>query len=187
MYFKIDPYTKKQYYLTEQEIEKIEKLQDRYRIEERFYNTFKEFGLDERYFKKRQTEYDKKAKGNYSPFAFINAIFNELTFDYAKRKDYSSLSSMYHAMAYFLYEFNIDRGHKHNFFFYLYESQKMDLYYQKQTGFKEKVQIMTSGKGCACSKCYELEGKKFTIDEALEKMPIPVKDCENGFCNCSYI
>jgi len=190
VYFKVDPYTKKQYYLNEQEARKIEKLQDRYRIEERFYNRFKDFGLTEQYFKKRQIDYEKKAGRNYLVFAFLNSLFNELTLDYAKRKDYQSLKCMYHAMGYFLYEFNIDRGHNHNFFFYLYESQKMDLYYhksiEKQTGIKNKVGIMTSGKAYACSKCYELEEKTFTIDEALEKMPIPVKDCGNGFCKCSY-
>jgi phage FluMu protein Com len=191
VYFKIDPYSNKQYYLTEQEAPKIEKLQDRYRIEERFYNRFKENDLPERYFKKRQEDYNKKAGGDYSPFAFINSIFNELKLNHTKRNDFFTLKNMYQSMAYFLYEFNVDRGHNHNFFPYLYESRKMELYdyksQEKQLGFKMKVEIMTSGKGDACNKCYELEGKKFTIDEALEKMPIPVKDCENGFCRCSYL
>ena len=116
---------------------------------------------------------------------------NEFIKDYAKRKDYQSLKCMYHTMAYFLYEFNIDRGHEHNFFHYLYESKRMELYdYQSQEreyGQKMKVEIMTSGKEYSCKNCYVLHGKKFTIHEALEKMPIPVKDFENGFCNCDYI
>jgi phage FluMu protein Com len=190
VYFKVDPYTNKKYYLTEQEVSKIENLQIRYRIEERFYNLFKEYGLKEQYFKKRQADYSEKAKVYYSAFAFINSIFNELKLSHAKKNDFQNLKCMYHSMAYFLHGYNIDNEHNHDFFPYLYESRKMELYdYKsqgKQLGFKGKVEIMTSGKEHSCKKCYELKGKKLTIDEALEKMPIPVKDCENGFCNCDY-
>ena len=191
VYFKVTPYTNEKYYLTEQKAKKMEELQDRYRIEERFYNRFKEYGLKEKHFKKRREEYDKKAKGNYSAFAFLNSIFNELILGHSMKNDFYTVRNIYYTMAYFLYEFNVDRGHNHNIFHYLYESKKMELYnyksQEKQSGHKMKVQIMTFGKGYACNKCHEHEGKKFTIDEALEKMPIPVKDCEKGFCYCSYL
>lgn len=185
VYFRINPYTNKEYYLTENDADKINKLIDRYRIEEKFFNKINEYGLTEKYFKKRRNEYDKKAKGNYSAFAFVNSIFNELSLIEAKKGNWQDLSIMYWSMAYFLFDYN------QNFSSYLYESKKMELYDKKKseenTEIKYNVQILTDGKGFACEKCFKQEGKIFNIDEALKKMPIPVKDCENGFCRCSYV
>jgi len=75
----------------------------------------------------------------------------------------------------------------------LQQSHKMELYECKQQGeFIKKVRIFTGGKD-SCDACQQLDGKIFTIDEALQKMPIPNKECtfklydENrGFCRCSY-
>jgi hypothetical protein len=41
----------------------------------------------------------------------------------------------------------------------------------------------------SCSECKLLHGKKFTISEALEHMPIPVRECKNyfGYCRCIYL
>lgn len=189
VYFKKDPYTNKQYYLTETKAVDMDRVQDSFRIEEKFFNTFKTYELSERHFKKCQTANYKK--GEYSPFTFIASIFDELKIFYEKRKDYQNLSSLYYSMAFFLHEFNLDRGYNHDTFPLLYESRKMYLMYcknlEKQLGFKQRVQILTYGKGYACDKCSEQEGKKYTIDEALEKMPIPVKNCVNGFCFCFYV
>jgi len=41
-----------------------------------------------------------------------------------------------------------------------------------------------------CSKAVELNGKIFTLEEALKDCPIPDKECNNKeprFCTCSYI
>lgn len=83
-------------------------------------------------------------------------------------------------------------NHHQNFFKFLKESSKMELYYEKQqekqSGIKMKVEIIAAsgGNNPSCDKYLEKNGKKFTIDEALEKMPIPVEDCGNGFCRCMY-
>jgi hypothetical protein len=36
-----------------------------------------------------------------------------------------------------------------------------------------------------CPMCARLHHKKFSVDEALEKMPIP-RQCTSGFCTCEY-
>jgi hypothetical protein len=66
----------------------------------------------------------------------------------------------------------------------LYDFQQQE----KQSGIKMKVAIIAApgGNNPSCDKCLEQNGKKFTIDEALEKMPIPVEACGNGFCRCVY-
>lgn len=186
VFFKVDPYTNKEYYLTEDESIQINLLKERFRIEESFYNKFSEFGINEKLFEKRREKYIKMAKNNYSAFSFVTSIFNELSLQFAKKNNFSELSSLYFSMAWFLFD------HNEKYFFYLQESIKMNLYHYKQiekdTGFKYKVNIMAAvgSKNSACDKCAKQNGKSFTIDEALQEMPIPVKDCENDFCRCTY-
>lgn len=186
VFFKVDPYTKKEYFLTEDDSIQINLLKERFRIEERFFENFNEYGLTDKLFNKRRENYIKKAKNNYSAFAFVTSIFNELSLQFAKRNDFSKLHNLYYQMARFLADY------KEPFFLYLQESVKMNLYHYKQiekdTGFKHKVNIMAavSGKNPSCEKCLKQNGKSYTIDEALEEMPIPVKDCENSFCRCLY-
>ena len=75
----------------------------------------------------------------------------------------------------------------------LQQSAKMNLMKFKQAGVVEKVRILTVGED-SCKACRLLENKVFTIEEALEKMPIPCKECthklydeKKGFCRCSYL
>lgn len=41
----------------------------------------------------------------------------------------------------------------------------------------------------SCDICKKQEGKTYSIKEALEKMPIPHKDCNHkiGFCRCCWV
>ena len=71
-------------------------------------------------------------------------------------------------------------------------SRKCELLQYQQQGIK-KVRISTTGDR-ACENCKLLEGKVFSIEEALEKMPLPVKNCLHklnpdapaGWCRCLY-
>jgi hypothetical protein len=68
-------------------------------------------------------------------------------------------------------------------------------------GLQEKgathVRVATGHDALVCPKCAELGGAVFTIEEALEKMPLPVR-CDNagrrvaidndpGWCRCFYV
>lgn len=56
----------------------------------------------------------------------------------------------------------------------------------KETGVIKEVKIKTVGQS-ACTECQKLEGKTFTIDEALSTMPIPNRSCVHDFCRCAYL
>jgi phage FluMu protein Com len=94
--------------------------------------------------------------------------------------DYGFLSSLYYQMALFLNK----RGR--NFFHILQQAGKAQLENMKTMDIKE-VEILSVG---GCPSCEELNGKKFTIEDALDKMPIPNKHCSNknynNFCRCIY-
>lgn len=90
------------------------------------------------------------------------------------------LSSLYYQMALFL------NKEGKNFFHILQQARKEELEKMKTIDIKE-VEIMSVG---GCPSCEELNGKKFTIEEALDKTPIPNKNCSNkdfnNFCRCIY-
>lgn len=74
-------------------------------------------------------------------------------------------------------------------FYYLQKSAKIYLQKLKKEGYTEEVELI----GGSCSSCQKLKGKILTIDEALEQMPIPNKNCSHvlydekrGFCRCEY-
>jgi hypothetical protein len=94
-----------------------------------------------------------------------------------QRKDWQNMRMLYWQQARLLFESGQD------FFSLLQESAKCELRRYQATNV-HKVEILTTG---ACSKCQSLQGKIFTVKEALETMPIPVKDCENVFCRCTYL
>lgn len=55
------------------------------------------------------------------------------------------------------------------------------------------VEILSSGNS-SCDDCKKLDGHCFTIEQALNEMPLPVKNCQNkneqyeqcGWCRCVY-
>lgn len=55
------------------------------------------------------------------------------------------------------------------------------------------VEISTAGSNNACESCLQLSGRRFSVAEALNTMPLPCADCtqivgtQAGFCRCSYL
>ena len=76
----------------------------------------------------------------------------------------------------------------------LQRSYESDLKYFRDTCSATSVQIISVG-GQACGACSELADKVYTIDEALEEMPLPCKSCTTsasgeaaaGWCQCEYL
>lgn len=55
----------------------------------------------------------------------------------------------------------------------------------KELGRETRVEVMTANDEYVCEECRRLSQKTFTIDEALEFMPIP-RQCTSIKCRCSY-
>ncbi len=186
LYPRINFYTDEMHYLTQRELEDFEKIRSMYKAEAKFLKKFQGYGLKQKKFEKRRKKYEKKVNKlnqEYDGFAFITSIFNELVSKNFDKLSFHDLEMMYYDMAGLLYKYN------QSFFTFLKESVKMQLYHWKQiqdiqeeNGKKLYVQINTF----CCEKCRQLDGERYKVDEALEKMPIPVEDCESGFCQCCY-
>jgi len=99
------------------------------------------------------------------------------------RNDNGILGTLYHNMAILLDSEGKDA------FQMLRQSAKARLQSYKQMG----TEILDILVGDDCPGCKLLEGKVYKIDEALDQMPIPHKNCTNvrhnkrgGFCTCQY-
>jgi hypothetical protein len=137
--------------------------------------------ITEEDFDRKFEELSEKTTETPSDMDVIWTLFNELI---AKTQDYSTLKSLHYSMAIFLHKGDQD------YFQCLEISAKMELLSMKQMGI-ERVQIFNDESSCRA--CRKLNNKIFTIDEALERMPVPVRKCtldvfgmEKGFCRCFY-
>lgn len=97
----------------------------------------------------------------------------------AKRSDWQQMESIYREQA------SILRKEKRDAFQSLKEAMRCSLMHAKSQGTK-RVTVMTSRDDRTCPICNKLEGQSFSIDEALEKMPLPVKCKQEYYCRCVY-
>ena len=144
---------------------------------------FSEYGIREKDFEITKNQLIKKFEREPSNQDVLWSLFNQLI---AKTSNLHTLKMIYYEMALFLNEEGKEC------FAVSQLSRKMELMKYKKEGIK-KVQILTAGSG-SCEHCQQLEDKILTINEALEKMPIPVKECTHeladgrlGFCRCCYV
>lgn len=100
----------------------------------------------------------------------------------ARQSDWQQMKSIYFEQVDFL------RKEKRDAFHVLKEAMRCDLMYAKSSGVVKKAIVSTARDDRVCPICSKLEGQSFTIDEALGKMPIPVKCGEdNCYCRCAYV
>ena len=104
--------------------------------------------------------------------------------------DLDSLRIHYLTMADFVYEINNSDPME-----FLSQAIRTNLLQLKELYYSyPAVQVMCPH-ASHCRKAKELKGKVFTIDEALNTMPIPNRECEYrwdehkkfSFCTCSYM
>lgn len=143
-----------------------------------------EYGVVEQDFEVSKAQLSDKFKQDPSNQDVFWSLFHQLI--KKNRNDLQTLKRIYFEMALFLNEEGKD------FFTVLQLSSKMVLMMYKKAGI-DKVQILTCGTG-SCEQCRLLQDKIYTIEEALEKMPVPCKDCmkkmndkNQGFCKCCYV
>ena len=113
------------------------------------------------------------------------ASFNKTLLKAMKNSDWTELKMTYFDMALFCYE------EQRPFFQLLQEACKAELRGYEQSGVVKRVRIITA-KSASCEHCAQLHGSEYSVEGALEAMPIPVKGCTtdlgkgNGWCRCTY-
>lgn len=113
--------------------------------------------------------------------------FNKKLVELMKQGDFFSLGTTYYEMASFLK----NEGKDDSKFRELGYKMKLKVANEELEGYKKsdvitKIEIMAVENSCAL--CKELNGKVFTLREALSLRPLPVKDCTYPYgCRCTYL
>lgn len=114
-------------------------------------------------------------------------LSNHLLLGLMKKGDWQEMKTIYFAQASFLHDDGQDCMKV------LGEAHKCDLRDYARSKLIRKVEIITCGES-SCPSCRKLSGKIFTIERALNEMPLPEKDCSSepnlkskqGWCRCCY-
>ena len=111
----------------------------------------------------------------------IWAALNEKLMHSMKAGDWNELKLLYHTEADFL------RDTDKPFFRVLQESVRAEL-----RGYEERGASAVEVRGTIgaayenCNSCNQVKGKRMSVAQALDSMPIPPPDCANGMCRCWY-
>ena len=114
-------------------------------------------------------------------------VANRKLLEARKTSDWSAMKSIYNELARRLYE-----GDKQHFEV-AEAAQACELRTFAPFGV-EQVEISTGGEG-SCAQCGSLQGRRLSVSEAMDEMPLPVRNCSNqvkqrgdyGWCRCSYV
>lgn len=113
-------------------------------------------------------------------------LLNKRAGEAMKKSDFSALSGIYFQMALQKHEEEKNCQEEQR------QAQKMQLLTLKQGGVVNRVEILSKD---GCEKCKRLNGKIFSVAEAIKDSPLPViqcthklnKDAPNGWCRCTYL
>jgi hypothetical protein len=178
------------WYSTTQNMKKLVTEEDAHRIEKEISQHIEQYELlnkqdtlekSEEEMKQLQAELMESNPTATLDDAYMFLLNNKIK----KARSNSEKSSLYYLKALLL-----DNAGK-DFTKDLVESRRLELQHLKTHEFVKKVQIITSHD--CCKNCAANSDKVFTIQEALETMPLPHPGCsrplhgQNGFCHCSYL
>jgi len=177
------PETKEKVLMTEDGAKTFDEEKKRKSFEKKWLRVLENYGITDHDVRRQTEKLSEKWGQPANTVDVIWSLFNQHLIP--NETDFQQLKMIYHSMALFLSERNED------FFPLLQESIKMELLAAKQNAWAKKVEICADS---CCKTCKKLHGKIFTIDEALQEMPIPVKEClsimnkgnKQGFCFCFY-
>jgi len=135
-----------------------------------------QFGISKQQFTKHNQELtkqsDKQASVNDTVWRILNVLAGE-------KQSYFEKKQIYFEMARF------SRMEGRDTKPYIVEVARMELLDIMESGL-EKVQLNNVNDDQVCEACRAVQGKTFTISEALSDMPIP-NLCQNDECRCRYV
>jgi predicted RNA-binding Zn-ribbon protein involved in translation (DUF1610 family) len=163
IYVRTDPFNKqKTYYLKHEDALLL--------------NVIRDLQISEKAF----TEAKNKAPKGRSLGDIVWGLIGQQKLEAARKNDWQGVSFITWRQARYLYEAGREYFHIQQ------EAIKEELQGASANGVITHVKILSSRDDRTCEKCKSQDGMVFTIEEALEKMPLPVK-CDNGeMCRCKY-
>jgi len=183
IYARTLPSTRAKVLATEAEAKKIDAEWAGVHFQNEWLDSLEQYGVTKRDFELHKRRLSEESGREPSDEDVIGSLLGNLA---AKTRDLQKRKMIYYEIALFLDQQGKDP------FEALQQSARMDLMKFKKDGFVRRVSILTAGQD-SCEVCRRLQGRVLTIEEALEKMPIPCRECahrmhdeDRGFCRCRY-
>jgi hypothetical protein len=172
--------------VTSSEAELIDAEWSKIENRKRYIGMLSFYKITEADFEQRRKQLSGHGKTTAKDRDVVWSFLNELIFEYGKKLEFKQMSILYYTQALILDEAGRD------FLPVLKESRKMELLDMKRIGIK-KARIITAAGEHACNACQKLSDRVIYIEDALNIMPLPCKECSYsvysnnpGFCRCYY-
>jgi len=185
MYVRTLPDSRQRVVVTEEQAQQIEAEWAKINFRRRWLSPLAPYGVTEADLDHRKDALSRKFGREASDRDAVWSLFNAVVAVVARVSNFNGLKMLYFEMALFVGAEGKDPFHL------LQQSQKMELMRYKGTLGFTGVEIFACEDSCEA--CRKLDRKVFTIEEALEKMPIPCRECTNpilsddwGWCRCFY-
>lgn len=179
IYVKRSPDDTEKRLLTEEQAKEVEAKWAKYQAHQDYIRILSSFGFSEKDLEKEKHLSSEKSEKEIV-FALLQKIANQ-------DKDLHRRKMACYEMALILEKEDGD------FKPFLEHAARNELLNYQRRGVN-KVEVLSAGKGNSCETCGAQSGKRFAIEEALQVMPIPCRNCTTtlvgnkpGFCRCTYV
>ncbi|MFA6475784.1 MAG: hypothetical protein WCV68_00035 [Candidatus Paceibacterota bacterium] len=185
-----DPFSRERLVLTEDGVRKNEEQQFRYQLISEFkrslFNVIGEDEFEKLYQETKEAFVKKRGKAPLEG-DLMWSISNKMILLSAKSRDWRAKTGMiYWAQSQFVY------GEGKDYAYIREKDFELELKFLRETGTTDMVEILATPN--SCPECQRFDGKKFTIEEALDQKILPHKKCTTepnkagvGWCRCLYV
>ncbi len=132
-------------------------------------------GMDERDFERTEKELLAKSSG-YSPGDVFWSLAGKQALNQMQSGDWHGLSMTYFQQALWLHDEGRPYAHLK------VEAEKALA--QSYVGRCQELEVLTNE---CCPNCDQFNGRKYPIQQAVNEWPVPVEDCTNGWCTCTWL
>jgi hypothetical protein len=183
IFVRTSPLTRCKVLVTEEGSKKIDIELKKISFRNRWIREIEGLGITEKDFYSRKETFFVKNGFEAKDGDVFWSLFNE---SITKTRDLHKSKGIYYLMSLFLHEEGRD------YFATRQLSAKMELMQERNSSIKLKAKIIAAKDSCEV--CQKLDGRIMSVEEALEKMPVPCKECthtisdnKRGFCRCMYV
>lgn len=162
--------------ISEEEYKKNKENEKKARFRDKWVFELSRYGISEKAYNDYKKKYSEKIKFSENENDVIWSMFNKLITQ--NSTNFDILKNIYLSMFHYL------REERKDGFKLLQLSHDCGLRDALNHNLNLNAVIIAAKD--SCDNCKKLDGKIFTIQEALEKKPLPHKDCSNSFCRCLY-
>jgi len=117
----------------------------------------------------------------YSDADAIWSLMNSLATRFIGQSDHQRLASLYRYMG----TFSLDEGRDS---FGVFQDSSRERLRAATLEGSTHAEVSAIRDMSACEACVALDGARFTIEDALKRLPIPHRNCSSGygFCRCMW-